>query len=315
VIVQEGDDDGELAIARLAPLLMQEPPLPPAAPLPPGTGFGWVAGTARGSYLGVGVADVDSERARALKLNEERGVEITRVNENTPAEKAGLKANDVVLEYNGERIEGMEQFQRMVRETPPGRQVKLLISRNGQTQTITATVGDRKEETRAWEGRWKRDMERLQEQLHGREFEFHMPEIPRAFTVWSTSRLGVEAETLSPQLAEFFGVKKGVLVRSVNKDSAAEKAGIKAGDVITKVGGEEVSTPSAIASKLRTGEGTTTVPVTVVRNRSEVALNVTVEAPNRKPAAGVREVGPRRIKAQPAQPAPPAPFRAKSVSL
>ena len=89
-----------------------------------------------GTYLGVNLAEIDANRAKELKLKEDYGVEITRVEENSPAEKAGVKPGDVVLEYNGQRVEGMEQFGRMVRETPPGREVKLTVSRNGATQTL-----------------------------------------------------------------------------------------------------------------------------------------------------------------------------------
>ena len=88
-----------------------------------------------GSYLGVNLAEIDSNRAKELKLRETTGVEITRVEEGSPAEKAGLKPNDVVLEFNGQHVEGMEQFGRLVRETPGGREVKLVISRNGDSQT------------------------------------------------------------------------------------------------------------------------------------------------------------------------------------
>ena len=84
------------------------------------------------SYLGIGVVDVDAERAKALNLKEERGAEIKSVAEDSPAAKAGLKEGDVVLEYNQERVEGMEQLVRLVRETPPGRQVALSVWRNGR---------------------------------------------------------------------------------------------------------------------------------------------------------------------------------------
>src|ERR1700681_1755764 len=87
---------------------------------------GFVSGA---TYLGVNLAEIASDRARELKLKEAYGVEITRVEDGSPAEKAGLKSGDVVLEYNGQRVEGMEQFGRLVRETPPAREVKLLISR------------------------------------------------------------------------------------------------------------------------------------------------------------------------------------------
>ena len=97
------------------------------------------------SYLGINVAEVDASRAKELKLKEERGVEIKRVEPGSPAEKAGLKERDVVLEYNGQRVEGTEGFIRMVRETPVGRTARIEISRDGNTQSVTATIGQRKD--------------------------------------------------------------------------------------------------------------------------------------------------------------------------
>ena len=123
-----------------------------------------------GTYLGVNLAEIDANRAKELKLKEDYGVEITRVEENSPAEKAGVKAGDVVLEYNGQRVEGMEQFGRMVRETPPGREVKLTISRNGATQTLVAVLGSRKSR---FSGNFPPGFEMP---------EFHMPDIPQIFT-------------------------------------------------------------------------------------------------------------------------------------
>ena len=127
-------------------MFLQAPPAAPAPPAPPARAAGKVQvfGLGSGSYLGVGVAEVSAERVKALKLKEERGVEITRIDDDSPALKAGLKAGDVVLDYNGQRIEGAEQFVRMVKETPEGRQVRLLISRDGNTQTLTATIAARK---------------------------------------------------------------------------------------------------------------------------------------------------------------------------
>src|SRR5712692_9202699 len=108
-------------------------------------GYSFFAGPLLGgSYLGVNLAEIDGDRARELKLKETYGAEITRVAEGSPAEQAGLKFSDVVLEYNGQRVEGMEQLGRLVRETPAGRQARLLISRNGATQTIAATVESHK---------------------------------------------------------------------------------------------------------------------------------------------------------------------------
>src|SRR5580704_5453570 len=97
----------------------------------------------RNSYLGIGVAEIDSERAKALNLKEVHGVEVKSVDHDSPAAKAGLKESDVVLEYNGQRIEGTEQFVRLVHETPIDRQVHLSIWRNGAVESLTAGIGHR----------------------------------------------------------------------------------------------------------------------------------------------------------------------------
>lgn len=224
-----------------------------------------------GSYLGVGVADIGHERAQALHLKEERGVEIKSVAENSPAAKAGLKERDVVLEYNGEKVEGMEQFMRMVRETPPGRQCSLSVWRNGAVQSLTVTMGRRNRGAMMRPG--------------AKDFSFEIPAMPAmprlpdmsGLMAWRSTMLGVNSESLTPQLAGFFGVKDGVLVRSVIKNSAAEKAGIKAGDVITAVNGTKVKSPQEISNVLRGLRPPKTIPVVVVRRQQEMTLNVTLE--------------------------------------
>lgn len=219
------------------------------------------------SFLGVGVAEINADRAKELKLKEERGVEITHVEADSPAEKAGLKVRDVVLEYQGQRVEGRDQFVRLVRETPAGRSVKLSVSRDGQPQTLSATIDSRR-------GRLLEsgDMELALP-------EIRIPDIPRPVLGWRSGTLGIEAESLSSQLAEFFGVKEGVLVRSVSKESAAEKAGIRAGDVIVKVGGEAVKSPSEVTQALRSDKDRRDVPMVLMRDKKEVTVTVQVEAP------------------------------------
>ena len=223
---------------------------------------------ASSSFLGVGVAEIDTERAKELQLKEERGVEVKNVADDSPAGKGGVKVGDVVLEYNGQRVEGSEQFVRLVRETPVGRQVKLLISRNGSTQTLTATIGSRSPAEF-----FPKELDRMFGQLKGLE----MPDMPRARMTMQSRALGAETESLGSQLAEYFGVKEGVLVRSVMRGSAAEKAGLKAGDVITKVGDRKVTSPNDIANAVRTSTSTT-FPLTIVRSQKELTVSVTIEA-------------------------------------
>lgn len=226
------------------------------------------AGTlAGGSYLGVNLAEIDSTRARELKLKETTGVEITRVEEGSPAERAGLKPNDVVLEYNGQRVEGMEQFGRLVRETPAGREVRMVISRSGAPQNIMATLAVHK--VRAFAGSVKDFLPDMP--------DIRMPDMPQMFSVWRSPVLGVEAEPLGAQLAAFFGVKEGVLVRSVLKDSAAEKAGLKAGDVITKVDGAAVTTPNELSSAVHSASSKKAFSVELMRDHKPVSVNVAID--------------------------------------
>lgn len=221
-----------------------------------------------GTYLGVNLAEISSDRARELKLKDAYGVEITRVAEGSPAEKAGLKPGDVVLEYSGQRVEGMEQFGRLVRETPSGREVKLVVSRNGAVQTVAATLETRK----------LRNLATVMPNVEMPEMpEIHIPDMPQIFTTWRSPMIGVEAESLGTQLAEYFGVKEGVLVRSVVKDSAADKAGLKAGDVITRVDGTTVTSSNELVSAIRSAASKKTFPIDLMRERHETTLNVTIE--------------------------------------
>jgi serine protease Do len=266
---------------------------------------------AGGAFLGIGVAEIDSERAKVLKLKEEHGVEVTSVEPDSPAQKAGLKQNDVVLEYNGQRVEGTEQFMRMVRETPAGRQVRLTVSRGGAAQNLAATLGTRKNTGFSFNGENFRIPDiRIPDMPIG-PMPPMPPDVPRAFMALRSGRLGVEGETLTPQLAEYFGVKEGVLIRSVVKGSAAEKAGIKAGDVIVKLDNDTVTSPRELSSAVRAALSKKTVPVSLYRDRKQMTVTVTLEAagPTRlgdlEPP--VAPVGTRGFGFGFAAPAPPAP--------
>lgn len=219
-----------------------------------------------GTYLGVNLAEIDANRAKELKLKEDYGVEITRVEDNSPAEKAGLKAGDVVLEYNGQRVEGMQQFGRMVHETPPGREIKLTISRDGRTQTVVAMLASRRYR---FPGNFSQGFQMPPIPP--------LPDIPQIFTTLRTPMLGVEAEALGPQLASYFGVKDGVLVRSVVENTPAQKAGIKAGDVITKVDGMAVGSPSELSGAVRMATAKKSYTLELMRDRKPLTISVNVD--------------------------------------
>lgn len=225
---------------------------------------------AGGSYLGIGVQDVEAGRLRELKLKEERGVEVTAVEEDSPAAKAGVRKGDVVLEMNGQRVEGVEQFVRMVRETPVGRETKLLVSRAGDVQTLTAKVAQRKSWTAG-----ERTIMIPATPMGGSRVP--MPDMPSARMSWRNGSLGVEAEALKDGLAEYFGVKQGVLVRSVSKGSPAERGGLKAGDVIVKVNDKAVDSPAEVGAVLRDRGDRKGVNLVIVREKREMPVTVTLD--------------------------------------
>jgi serine protease Do len=233
------------------------------------------------SYLGVDIADITSDRLGALKLKEEQGVEVTMVDQDAPAGKAGLKEHDVILTMNGTAIESKTQLQRMIHETPPGRVVTLGLSRDGQAMTIKLQLADRRNEF-ALKGMKDGDWDK--------NFHIEIPpislpdiDIPNMGVVYvhSSMRSGLMVENLTPQLGEFFGAKNGngVLVRSVEKGSRAEKAGLRAGDVITRVGDQPVHDTSDFTHALRS-QSTGSVSVAVIRDKKEQTLTLTL--PERK---------------------------------
>jgi len=233
------------------------------------------------SYLGVDIADISSDRLGALKLKEEQGVEVTMVDQDAPAGKAGIKEHDVILTMNGTAIESKTQLQRMIHETPAGRVVSLGLSRDGQPMTIKVQLADRRNEFshNMKEGDW------------GKDFHVQIPPIPNlpdfdvpnigVVVVHSSMRSGLMVENLTPQLGEFFGAKNGngVLVRSVEKGSRADKAGLRAGDVITRVGDQPVHDTSDFTHALHS-HSAGSVGVGVIRDKKEQTLTITL--PERK---------------------------------
>jgi C-terminal processing protease CtpA/Prc len=234
----------------------------------------------------VDTRDVTPDRLAELKLKEEHGVEVTTVDQDAPAGKAGIKEHDVILNLNGTAVESVEQLRRMIREVPPGRVVTLGISRNGQSLTLKAQLADRKK-TFAMVA------------PNGEAFKFAMPAMPAVpampampmipdmdvpvsvVVVHSSTRSGLMVENLTPQLGDFFGAKngQGVLVRSVEKGSRAEKAGFHAGDVIVKVNGETVNDVGDFSHALNARKENT-ASVSIIRDKRPQTLSLTL--PDRK---------------------------------
>ncbi len=226
------------------------------------------------AWIGVRLGDVTAEKAQELKLPGEYGAVVTKVEPDSPAAKAGLENNDVILEFAGERVWSVAELRRIVRETPPGRTVSLRVSRAGQVRTVS-----------------------LKLESHGSDFFSQIPAPPMVrmpevrvqpfdfhFGLMGGPRLGIDGDELTSQLANYFGVKqgKGVLVREVKSDSAAEKAGLKAGDCIVAIDGKEVGSVDELRDALRNESGEKRAyTLSILRDRHEQTVKVEIEPPSR----------------------------------
>jgi serine protease Do len=206
-------------------------------------GEGGTGGYTSSSYLGIDARDVTSDRVAALKLKDEHGVEVTMVDQDAPAGKAGIKERDVILDVNGQRLESMEQLRRIIKETPSGRVITLGISRDGQPVTVKATLADRRKMVAMSPTSPIPPVPPVaavppMNAMPGMSFD-----VPNMDMHMRSSWLGIVVESLSPQLGEYFGVRngEGVLVNSVTKGSPAEKAGLRAGDVIVRVDKDRIT--------------------------------------------------------------------------
>lgn len=238
------------------------------------------------SYLGVGVMDLGEEAGREIGLVDPHGIEITSVQGGSPAENAGLQRGDIVLTFRDQRVEGQEQFARLVRETPAGRAVELGIVRDGRRSAVSVEIGRR--ETRIATRRvleaTEEGLERMKRDFGG--LAFHLEGgVPRVRISSRNRWLGVELDEIDGQLAEYFGVERGVLVTHVREGSPAAEAGLRAGDVIVGIDGRETRRAGDIGRLLdeETGDA---VSIEIVRDRTKTNLQV----PGRPSASRERPV-------------------------
>ena len=240
-------------------------------------------------YLGVGIRDVPADQVAPLKLKEARGAEIVQVDHDAPAGKAGLREYDVILRVNGQAIEGEEQLRRMLRESPPGTALTLLVSRDGQQMTVTTQTANRDEvERQAWEQHLTVPEPQEQPSEIEGSIYFAAPAAPASPAppvrgnsflgplLMNPSYTGAMLETMSSQLAGYFGVPggAGLLVRSVEANSPAALAGMRAGDVVVRANAKPVASSADWTKAIKDSHGRP-LAVVVLRDKKELTLTLT----------------------------------------
>ncbi len=229
-------------------------------------------------YLGVLVTDVDNDAATRLRLKEARGALITLIDHDAPAGSA-LRVNDVVLEINGQRIEGAEQFTRSLHEIPAGHSIAILISRDGAPVSLNVHLVDRKELQKAW----KEISDRGDSSSSSSPGKTILPSgdtsLPHfhASIFGSTLKVGAMVEPLSSQMGDYLGIPAGVMVKQVARKSEADAAGLKPFDVVLKVGAEPIATVADWDRAIRSNEGKP-VAITIVRDRRQQTVTLQVDS-------------------------------------
>ena len=220
------------------------------------------------SYLGIQLRDITSSEVDPLDLPQEARVFIVRVEEDSPAAEADLREGDVIIQFGPISVSSVRQFQRLVSETPPGRQLELTLIRDGQRTSSGVRLDEREPSQQYYL------LERGGDILRGLR-DWWGTEPPRGPRSSVRPRLGIRGQDLTDQLGEALGVpdKEGVLVMEVTPDSPAQKAGLRAGDVITSVNDHPVSTVSELSRYLQSGS----VELKIIRDKRKQAMTVEIK--------------------------------------
>ncbi|MCA1632582.1 MAG: PDZ domain-containing protein [Acidobacteria bacterium] len=266
------------------------------------------------NYLGVRVEELTRENLSRYGLaagSEPRGVGVESVLKGSPAERAGLRERDVIIRFDGEEVTSVRKLNRLIDESSPEHTARLTVLRGGSEQQLSAKLGKQEGFVPALGNGFERDFgadaaRRLAEQYRGdseetrrraeelrrraeelgrggEELRRRAEELQRnnpggtfGFFAVAGRRIGITTSALGPQLAEYFGVRKGVLVTSVEENSPAAKSGLKAGDVIVEAEGEQVGESGDLSRALnRKEEGE--VMLSVMRERKQRTIRVTPE--------------------------------------
>lgn len=220
------------------------------------------ASTSR-AYMGVYMQNLTQDVERGLDLKVDKGVLVSGVEDDGPADKAGLKEGDVIVKFNGDAVTSPDDLRQMVRDTDPGSKVKLQIMRDGRKKTLSLTLGERPDDFR---------------------YSFHRmmqaPEIAHAFAMIGGPKLGIQAHEIETgDMASYFDVKpgEGVLVLGVQANSVADRAGIKPGDVVTSIDKQKVSTVDDIRDACRHLDNGDEFTIGVVRHGKSEDLKATMD--------------------------------------
>ena len=223
----------------------------------------------RGGWLGVSIQDITSKMAKKKNLKNDDGAYVSDVLDDSPADSAGVKEGDVIVEFNGKTIDDAGDLLRAVQKSKPGTKTTIVVIRDNEKKSLTISVGKPRRTN------------------HSSGFPFAAPMLPRMPFFGATRTWGLQLSELNEQLGEYFGAPngRGLLVEKVEKKSAGAKAGFKAGDVITKVNKNSIEELRDLSDALEEVEKGDKIGVEVLRKGSSMTLTVEIEDEDDPPSS------------------------------
>ena len=224
--------------------------------------FNVTASAKQKGWLGVSIMSVNEDVKEDWDLSADKGVLVTYVVNDGPADNAGIKRGDVILKYEGRSVRYSDELIEYVRKTPPGEKAKIEIDRNGKSKKFEVTIEKN-----------KRKIVLRSFGDGGHKFTFYSNDSESGF-------LGVDMYDLTDGLREYFKVEEdeGVLVVNVIEDSPAEKAGFKSGDVIVKVDKRVIEDSDDLRKAISRHEPDEKVKIEYIRNKKKSSKTVTLGA-------------------------------------
>lgn len=238
------------------------------------------AGPNSDAWMGIYTQTVDPDLKEAFNLDSDHGIVVKMVIPDSPADKAGLKQGDIILMLDKQRLINADDLVAYVQDHKPGDKLDVRVSRQGVEKDIEVQLGERSNYSDDRD--YLFGMMNQAPHTYSKTYKFYDSK-------YADSYIGVTLQSLNSQLGEYFGVKdgQGALITEVLADSPAEKAGLKAGDVVVAVDGEAVSDPSGVQKVVAAKNEGDKIDVRVIRNHAEKQFAFEVEkSPDNFPPLG-----------------------------
>lgn len=218
------------------------------------------------AWLGIYMQDLDDDIVEAFDLNTDKGVLINGVIDDSPAEKAGLKEGDVIVAFDKDQIDDIDDLREVMQDKIPGDNVNVVVFRDKDKEKFAVELAEPQEKSY----NYSTVIGKPKGKTFDKSYNYYMKKSDQGY-------LGIFMQDLNDQLSEYFEVSDGVLISKVEEDSPAEEAGLKAGDVIVSVNGDEVNSSGDVSKIISGHEKGDKIDIGVVRKGAKKSFTAVLD--------------------------------------